>query len=221
MDCSASLLPLLQRRLIDAFRGVHGVWLTGGAALGGYHLGHRRSLDLDWFTLESHTLEELSRRLMAWCVSEGATCTMVQEYPGFRRYRVTGGGESTLVDLVHELAAQVVPLDEKPLIDDVRVDPIRELLANKLAAVLGRGEVKDLVDLYFLDRSGVDPLSGLADAARKDGGMEPTTLAWVLSQVSLRTEGLMMEVPLNPQDLAAFRDGLVERLQRLTWPGSP
>jgi hypothetical protein len=208
----------LQSRVLEAFRDVDDTWLTGGAALAAFHSSQRRSNDLDLFTTRGDRLEELSRRLMHWCTANGVSYEVEQEYPGFRRYRVSTDDEQTLVDLVHELSEQVVPVAEKPMEDGIRHDPLRELRANKLAALLGRAETKDLVDLYVLQGLGWEPLGGLEDASRKDGGLDEATLAWVLSDLRIDLEGLMLEEPLSAEEIEAFRDRLVVALQTRSWP---
>jgi len=146
-------------------------------------------------------------------------CNYLRVFPGFRRYQVEDGEESTLVDIVHESVPQIVPLEEKPLRDGVRVDSIEDLVANKLCAVLGRSDVKDLVDLYFLSEFGLDVLDHLQAAYGKDGGMEPATLAFVLQQMPTDPRGLLLLRQVDTGTLAAFRDGLVARLLKLAWPG--
>jgi hypothetical protein len=220
LDSSASTLTALQRRLLEVYRDVEGVWLTGGGALGGFHLGHRRSHDLDGFTADVERVPELALRLRSWCASHGLACVVEQEFPGFRRLRVSDDSESTLVDLVHEPVRQVVPPSEKPLLEGVRVDPIEEIVANKLAAVLGRGETKDLVDLFALADAGVDVLASLPQAHAKDGGVDPATLAWVLASVPLDTSELLLERPLDAAAFVRFRDGLITTLQAMAWPGT-
>jgi len=204
--------------VLDAFRGVEDVYLTGGSALGGFYLGHRRSLDLEFFTPDPERLEELAARLRTWCESEGIACEQVRSFPGFRRFVVKLAGESTIVDLVHEPVPQTVPLAEKPDRDGLRVDDLRDLVANKLGALLGRGEVKDLADLYFLHQHGMDPLGFLDAARRRDGGLEPATLAWVLQEMSIDLAEIELVRPLEPAALEAFRAGLVERLLEMAWP---
>ncbi len=141
-------------------------------------------------------------------------------WPGFRRMRVQHGEESTLVDIVHDTVAQLVPLNSKPFIMHHRVDAIEEITANKLCAILGRSDVKDLVDLFFISRLGIDVLVFLPEASRKDAGMDPSTLAWVLSGIGLDLSSLDLVRPLSVQELGAFRDTLVERLLKLAWPGN-
>lgn len=109
-------------------------------------------------------------------------------------------------------------MGDKPLLEGLRVDPLRELRANKLGALLGRGDIKDLVDLYVISEAGLDPIDGLDDASAKDAGMEPATLAWVLQQLDTDPSALLLERELCQAELEAFRDHLVRRLQALAWP---
>lgn len=101
------------------------------------------------------------------------------------------------------------------------MDALDDLVANKLCALLGRGDIKDLVDLFFLDRAGIDVLGYLAAAQEKDGGMEATSLAFVLSSLRPDPAGLLLLQPLSDQDLLAFRDRLIGRLLDAAWPGEP
>jgi hypothetical protein len=176
-------------------------------------------LDLDWFTADRDRIEELARRLTAWCATHDMVCAVEQEYPGFRRFRVDGDGETTLVDIVHEPVPQRVPLLNKPRRDGVRIDPVEEIAANKLAALLGRGETKDLVDLFVMSESGLDVLDAFEAAHAKHAGLEPATLAWVLSTVPTETDELLLLRPIEAAALARFRDAFVARLQAMAWPG--
>jgi Nucleotidyl transferase AbiEii toxin, Type IV TA system len=45
----------------------------------------------------------------------------------------------------------------------------REIFANKLCALLGRSEIRDLVDVRALEESGLSLTDGLAGGQRKDG----------------------------------------------------
>lgn len=217
MDFSTRTLTPLQREVLELLKDVPSGYLSGGVALGGY-LGHRMSFDVDLFLGRADELEMAGAMLEAGAASRGWRLTQVTRYPGFRRYQVNDGNQSTLVDLVHEPVPQIVGLQDKPLANGVRVDSLDDLVANKLCAVLGRSEVKDLVDLYFLAQSGIDVPAHLKDSQIKDGGMEPTTLAFVLTQMPTDPTGLLLLHPLDPTELAAFRDMLVEHLLRLSWP---
>jgi hypothetical protein len=193
-------------------------YLSGGTALSGY-LGHRSSLDVDLFVGEALDVDVAASMLLHHASGAGWAVEELRRSPGFRRFRVSCGGDSTLVDIVHEVVPQLVPLAEKPVHDGLRVDSLDDLVANKLCAVLGRSEVKDLVDLYFLEESGVDVLAYLRAARGKDGGMEPATLGFVLGQMPTDPVGLNLLKPLSEDQLAEFRDRLVAALVRIAWPG--
>jgi len=218
MASFSSGLSDLQSRLVELLGQLPGCYFTGGTVLAG-HLSHRRSLDIDLFVGNAGDVAAAGTLLESGASQRGWKVRQLRVFPGFRRYQVEDGEESTLVDIVHESVPQIVPLEEKPLRDGVRVDSIEDLVANKLCAVLGRSDVKDLVDLYFLSEFGLDVLDHLQAAYGKDGGMEPATLAFVLQQMPTDPRGLLLLRQVDTGTLAAFRDGLVARLLKLAWPG--
>lgn len=67
----------------------------------------------------------------------------------------------------------------------VSVDTAHEILVNKLCALLGLCELRDLQDVKALVDSGADLERALADGPRKDGGFSRLTLAWVLQGTNL------------------------------------
>lgn len=101
----------------------------------------------------------------------------------------------------------------------IDVDAPREILANKLTALLSRSEIRDLSDVEALLGCGLDLESGLVDASQKDGAMSAATLAWVLSALPVgllaRREGL---AETDARRLEAFRESLVGRLATLSAP---
>jgi predicted nucleotidyltransferase component of viral defense system len=89
----------------------------------------------------------------------------------FHQFRVSLGSASCIVDLVADPSVVV----ESPHTFDVgageiEVDSPHEILVNKLCALLGRAELRDLVDLQQLLAQGGDLERAIRDAARKDRG---------------------------------------------------
>ncbi|MDI7266804.1 MAG: nucleotidyl transferase AbiEii/AbiGii toxin family protein [Myxococcota bacterium] len=211
-------LTRLQRRVLDALRPVAGRFLlTGGAALGGYHLGHRVSADIDLFVDAEADLRLVASALEAACRDAGWECEVRQDAPAFRRYLVRARDEeSTTVDVAVDTAPAVEP--NKAVVDGIRIDGLADIVVNKLCALLGRSSVKDLVDLYFLSRAGWDPLAQVERARTKDGGMDAAVLARVLAQTSTDPSALVLIQPISEPDLRKFRDDLTDRLLRLAWP---
>jgi predicted nucleotidyltransferase component of viral defense system len=216
MGSSSDKLSPLQRALLEAFfRQEKRYFLTGGAALAGFHLGHRATDDLDLFTHEEEAFAAGGRALQSAAAELGAEVLARQDSPAFRRCVVSRGTESVVVDLVWERVPSVFPDKEDRA--GIRIDPLDEILANKLCAVLSRSEERDLVDLLFLERAGYPAERGLEAALRKDGGCTPAALAYVLSQIDV-PDGIHLPADVEPPELRAFLSGLVHRLRRAAIP---
>lgn len=217
----SQLSPLQEEILAAFFRREQRFFLTGGAALAGFHLGHRRTADLDLFTTHlstagaPSTLDAGDAALRAAAEELGATVENLQTSPDFRRRQVTRGADRVVVDLVLERVVQGYP--DKPVIGDIRIDPPEEILANKLCALLSRSEPRDLVDVYALERTGLRVEQALQLAVRKDSGLTPAQLAWVLSEIQI-AEDARVPGGISPDDLRDFLEKLIGRLTRLAYP---
>lgn len=210
-----SRLTQFQDELLAAFfEREQRFYLTGGAALAGYHLGHRETHDLDLFTL-TPAMEDGLRALRDAARSLQASLEEVQTAPEFRRLLVSRGSEAAVVDLVVEHAEQIHP--DKPAHGLVRVDPADEIFANKLCALLGRSEVRDLVDVRALEGLGLSLDQALAAARKKDGGLTPGQLAWVLSQITI-AEDAVLPGGVTPVELRDYLSHLIDELARLAHP---
>lgn len=211
------LTPFELAFLDRLFTSVHGFYLSGGGALA-VHLGHRRSLDLDLFTRDDGSFRAVLASLPVIAGAVGARVEILTDAPAFRRVLLTSrDGETVRVDLVLDTAERVGPPPADR--DGLPLDPPEEILANKLCAILGRSEPRDLVDLFYLDRAGHRLLDALPAARRKDAGLTPAQLAWAISQVPLDRlpDGLLAPVSLD--ELRAFRAQLLGALERLSFPG--
>jgi hypothetical protein len=204
-------LTALQRDLLTAFFARETrLFLTGGAALAGFYLGHRGTEDLDLFSPPGLDLAEAEHALIAAAHAVGATVTPKTTYPDFRRSIVTRGDETCIVDLVID---RIPPVDaQKARFDTCVVDTMREMAANKITTLLSRSEIKDLVALLALIDAGVDLEQAFADARRKDAGADPATLAWLLDQISIAPEA-RLPGGTTPARLLELRDALVVNLR--------
>jgi predicted nucleotidyltransferase component of viral defense system len=187
--------------------------LAGGAALSGAHLAHRLSADLDLFVHEAAAHRRTCRHLEDAVVAAGGTITVVQDAGAFWRARVVLPTVSTEIDVVHEAVPDLA--EPPPPIDGVVVESLVDLRASKLTCLLSRSEPRDLVDVLFLEREGFSPEHDLALAVRKDAGIDPATLAWLLKSFPVAPLPQML-VPLTGPELEAYRDDLAERFRRLS-----
>lgn len=200
--------------LREFFRRENRFYLTGGAALVGFYLGHRETFDLDLFTLENEIengfaiVRDAARVL-------GASVEAIQTAPDFRRLLVKRGDEAVVVDLVREYIYQLKA--EKREINGIRVDSPEEILANKLCALLSRSEIRDLVDVRELEKAGFNLENALSVAQQKDTGLTAAQLAWVLNQIKLGDD-LIPPGNVSVIELQNYLDDLIARLKRLAFP---
>ena len=129
------LLKKLGKPLSDT-----GFFLVRGTALA-LQLGHRKSIDLDFFTLEEFDTDELLE--------------LVRVDLTVDRIAVDGRAEQTLnltvagvkIDLIRYRYPLLEPLIET---GDYAMLGIPDIAAMKLAAITNRGSRKDFFDLHFL-----------------------------------------------------------------------
>lgn len=209
-----TLNNLQKEFLAEFFKHESRFFLSGGAALVGFYLGHRETNDLDLFTLESEIengfriVQEVSKKL-------GATVEAIQTAPDFRRLLVKRETEAIVIDLIREYVFQISP--EKPIINGIRIDSPEEILANKLCALLSRSEIRDLVDVRELEKAGFYLEDALEAAAKKDSGLTPAQLTWVLSQVKLGDD-LVLPSDITVAELRDYLDNLISRLAQISFP---
>lgn len=195
--------------------------LGGGAALAALHLGHRLSGDIDLFCHDADELRALVRALPAAGAEAGLSVALVRDSGTFVRAAVRGAGRELArpleLDLVHEALPNLEP---PPAVEGVVCESLVDLRASKLTCLLSRSEPRNLVDLLFLERAGYPPERDLALALRKDAGLDPGVLAWLLGQFPVAPLPLML-APLDEAELRRFRDDLRERLRRVALGQAP
>jgi predicted nucleotidyltransferase component of viral defense system len=198
------------------FQGSPPFFLTGGTALSAFYLRHRYSQDLDLFTLDADAFNRVPLYVADGAAKLGALSDSLQTSPQFRRYRVSRGEESVIVDFVQEVAPQV--RKEKNPVEGIIVDTIEDITANKICALLSRAEIKDYIDLYFLDRAGYPLEQYIQAAQQKDAGVSKAALAYVLSEISLSKVPDFMIASLSLADLQEYFKSLAQNLAVESFP---
>jgi hypothetical protein len=218
---SGDKLTPLQWHILNLLASIQPPWtLTGGAALAGFHLKHRVTKDLDLFWQGQAGLGTLPAMVQGRLTAAGLDVAVLQTADAFFQLRVSDKEKACIVDLV----AEPIPPSESPQgvrIGEVsiRVDTPHEILVNKLCALLGRAEIRDLVDVRSLLGAGTDLKRALEDAPRKDAGFSPLTLAWVLRDV--RPAALARAADLSQpeaEDLENFKVRLISALVEAAAP---
>ena len=125
---------LKELQSMDLLKGCR---LVGGTALA-LQLGHRRSVDLDFFGFIPESADEIQDVL-----GEHHEITIVKESKNIHIYLLDG----VKVDIVHYKYGWLSgPVTEEGLC----LAGISDIAAMKVAAIIGRGTRKDFIDLFFL-----------------------------------------------------------------------
>jgi hypothetical protein len=188
--------------------------LAGGAALAGTLLGHRISRDIDLFVHDGQAHRDLVAALSEISRRANARVALQRDAGGHVRARLELADQALELDVVHEALPDLAEADE---VESVLVESERDLRASKVTCILSRSEPRDLVDLLFLERAGHRPEDDLEDALRKDGGIDPGILAWLLRSFPVEPLPIML-VPLDVDELRTYRDDLALRFKQIAGP---
>jgi len=213
---SSAATPLKRDFLKAFFARENRFFLTGGSALGIFYLQHRYSYDLDLFSRERPDWLELDGVMRLCAEGIGATLELRRDSPTFRRYRLVRGNDSEIVDIVLDVSPQIVP--DKPWVGGVRVDTLPEILVNKITTLISRCEMKDIVDLYFIEREGYRIEDYFEAARMKDGGLDPAMVSLLLDSLRIAELPAYLIKPLTLAELCAFVDDLKRRMALLAYP---
>jgi len=165
-------------------------YLAGGAALHIEPDSQRYSRDLDFFHDSEQRVARAFEDDHALLAGGGYGVEVDLRIPGYVRAVVRKGGETTRVEWAHDSAWRFLPAVRDPDCG-YRLHPV-DVAINKVLALVGRDEPRDLLDTVHVHRR-VLPLGALCwAAAGKDPGYTPDMLLDLL-----RRRG-----KLRPEDLA-------------------
>lgn len=123
---------LLEKLML--MESLRGFFLVGGTALS-LQIGHRKSIDLDLFSTEEFDGQEIVGQLKPDLIIQDS--------------------KRILQLVVNEIRVDIVnlpyPLIDKLILEDgMRLASLKDIVAMKLKAIVGRGSKKDFYDVYFL-----------------------------------------------------------------------
>jgi len=177
-----------QRRvaaILLATLGDLGFCLAGGAALIATGLSNRPTRDIDAFTDHDLDLRSAADRAVSALAAAGFEVVVERADESFVTLLVTTPGRRRSqfrIDLGRDHIAW-------PPVNTAlgRTLSPRELAANKVLALFGRVQPRDLVDVARLVER-IPLATMLADAASKDSGLDPIVLAEMVQLVMARPE---------------------------------
>jgi len=152
-----SLTPVTRDafHLLGRLGFINRFYLAGGTGLS-FHLGHRFSVDLDFFSAAANSVGNDERSVLRSLLDDPTL-------------EITFDKDSTFVATwrgvgVSFFRLNLYPVVKPPLLlDGIPLARVEEIGAMKLAAIIDRGTRKDYVDLYFiLQRVSLDSLFRVA-----------------------------------------------------------
>jgi predicted nucleotidyltransferase component of viral defense system len=203
------LTPLQNNFLKEFFLHTQDFYLTGGTALSAFHLQHRYSEDLDLFTQHDESFQEVQHLVNQVCLQLKVEHTSVRITSYFKHFRIGDVDTQLTLHFSRDFAKQI----QSPMrVGNILVDSIEDITANKICAALGRTEIKDLVDLHFLDQAGFTIPNYFAAAQQKDAGLSWETLAYTLSQFELTEIPSFLIKPVTVDSLKQFLEATISWL---------
>ena len=145
-----TVLTPLQQQVLTMVNGVpelNAFYLSGGTALAAYYFHHRFSDDLDFFTPADPDPVAIETAVKKIAEAIGATSTRYEKLHDRRMFFFMIENDELKLEFTKYPFTQLNPIET---INAVRVDSLRDVSANKLAALIDRFDPKDFVDLYFI-----------------------------------------------------------------------
>ncbi len=138
------LYNLQDKVLSVIFEAENEFYLTGGTCLSRFYMEKRYSDDLDFFTNNSRRFSFAVKNIKQ-SLQKQFDLTIEVESKDFIRLRVN---DLLQVDFVNDIASRYK--DVVITKDNYTIDNVENILSNKITAVIGRDNPKDIFDIYLI-----------------------------------------------------------------------
>ena len=177
-----TLTPIQKNLLLEfeKIREASFFYLTGGTALAEFHLGHRRSYDLDFFTRERDLIIPFARVIEEKLGQAQYTFNVIRRFESFVEFEVNKEGESMRLHFAQDSPFRF----GEPQLSEfaVRVNDYLDLVVDKLVTFFGRWKHRDAIDLFFILK--VEAIETMMEMAKqKDPGFDLYWFSMALKEV--------------------------------------
>lgn len=184
-------------------------YFTGGTALSQFYLQHRLSDDLDFFTTDKFDNQTTLILMNDWGKKHNFTFQSRVVEP-VQIFNLTFTGKKYLkVDFSY----YPYTLLEKPILyEEIKIDSLTDIAANKLLTINQRSDVKDFVDLYFLFKK--FPFWDLMGKVRKKFPMELDPLLMAADMLKVEDFEFLPKM-IKPLDLKTLKTYFRKRAKEI------
>lgn len=192
-------------------------FLTGGTALAGFYLAHRKSEDLDFFSIDPIDSLQLEKVISELAHSVAATIkTKVKTADYYEVYL-----ENNVADFMQRLdfvQEQPILFGKRRVVDQVIIDDLENIASNKILTIYGRLEPKDYLDLYCIQQKTPFDFDRLFEKTKqKDTGLHEFYFANIIADVEKIRQFPSTLISFQKADLIKFYKQLSQRmLQKIT-----
>ncbi len=188
-------------------------YLSGGTALAAFYLRHRYSDDLDFFT-DAADFPQLGVERIAEDIRRAVGAEKIEYQRLYDRRIFFFQGPAG--ELKVEFTSYPFPaLRPRTRHNNMFIDSLEDLAANKMMALMDRIEPKDFVDLYFLlheEDMTIDRIRSLVEQKFRLA-VNPVTLGAEFAKVRLINDLPRMIKPLTTAQLKIFFSEQAKHLQ--------
>ena len=188
-------------------------FLTGGTALSVFYLQHRYSEDLEFFTEIPGAVGNMLPSLELVKKNIPIEIEARRTFSTFTELIITSDKDEEKA-LLH--FAQDAPYRLKPTIFDkdygIYIDNLLDISCNKFSALFDRHDMKDFVDMYFLDKEKIKFEEVYSHAKKKHLGLDNYWLSQALRYINDLTILPRMIKPVTLKELQGFFNTKIKSL---------
>jgi hypothetical protein len=178
------LYPFQDRVLLVIGNTQTGFYLSGGTASSRGYLNHRYSDDLDFFVNDNSEYNLWVDRIVSsldkspeWSVQ------VLTREDRYTRLNIKQTDIDLKIEMINDVPSHIGVIRDHPVLG--KLDSPENILANKITALIGREEPKDLADIWgFACKMELSIENAITDAQSKAAGIFPPDLARILCSVT-------------------------------------
>lgn len=211
-----TILTPFQTKVLNFFSKQSGwfdrFYLSGGTALSEFHLHHRLSEDLDFFSEEEFSLTNINILLKKLKIDLPEISTIeFREFMGIRTFFIHYPKGVLKIDFNYYPFPR---LEKGGKFNNLSIDSLMDIAVNKMQTISTKPRSRDFVDLYLIVKSQNTTLKELGRLARLkfDWFVDPLHLASRFLMAKNAIDLPRMLIPLEPK---IWQDFFVQEAKKL------